>query len=109
MDIVELISLLVALLGAAILLFGLGLFVANRVNRRRLAGVSGPFLVRVGSPKGRGRDGEDLDDRFESLDEARAAAQEALLTRSDELVAHVLGQRPDGQWDVVDRVDVLQP
>ena len=101
MDIIELVSLLLALLGASILLFGVALFVSNKVN--------GPYLVRIGPAKGRGRDGDDLEERFDSLDAARSAAEQALLGWPERAVAHVLGQRTDGDWDVVDRVEVLHP
>lgn len=107
MDPIELVSLLVALLGAAIVLFGVALFVANKLNDRRAQSVVGPYLVRIGPAKSRGRDGDDLEQRFDSLDEARVAANEALLGRPERAVAHVLGQRSDGEWDVIDRVEVL--
>lgn len=95
-------------LALAILLFMSSLLVARRVLKRRTANVVGPYLVRIGSAKGRGRDGVDLATQFDSLDEARSAASAALLEHpDDDVVAHVLGRRPDDEWDVIDRVDVL--
>ncbi len=97
-------------LAAAILLFSVALFVSRRILKHRLANVAGPYLVRIGLPGGRGRDGDDLDTTFETLEEARQAATAALLTHEDDaVVAFVLGQRDDQQWDVIDRVDVLTP
>jgi hypothetical protein len=105
---VEFLSLLVAVLGAGILVFGVMLFVANRVQRRRVANVVGPYLVRIGTRHGKGRDGDDLVDQFETLVDARLAAQAALLASElDEIAGFVLGARADGHWDVIDRVDVL--
>lgn len=99
---------LLGLLALLILGFWVTLMVTRQIVKRRLENVVGPFLVRVGPPKGRGRLGTDLPERFETLDGAKEAATAALLVHpNDEDVGYILGRRDDDQWDVVDRVDVL--
>ncbi len=99
---------LLGLLAVLILGFSLTLMVTRQIVKRRLDNVVGPFLVRLGPPKGRGRQGQNLPDRFDTLEAAQEAATAALLGHpNDDDVAYILGRREDDQWDVVDRVDVL--
>ena len=101
-------SAVLAVLGFVILLFLVALTggrVLQVVRRRHHVGT---YRVRIGPGDARGFEGDDLDGDFGSLAEARTAAKTTLLELdggSD--VAFVLAERADGEWDVVDRVDVL--
>jgi hypothetical protein len=106
----DLFGLALGVLAVAILGFGAALLIARRVMKRRIASIVGPYLVRVGPAKGRGREGTDLEHEFDTLADAQEAARSALLTwPDDDVSAFVLGCRADDEWDVVDRVDVLTP
>ena len=79
--------------------------VVQAVRRRHHVGT---YRVRIGPADGRGSEGDDLEDEFTSLEEARDAASATLLEiERDADVAFVLAERDDGEWDVVDMVDVL--
>lgn len=48
-----------------------------------------------------------LDERFTSLDEARATATDAVRHDQVPAPAQLLAERDDGGWDVVDEIHVL--
>jgi len=101
-------SFALAVLAFLILLYLIALTWGRVVQAVRRRHHVGTYRVRIGPSDARGFEGDDLDDDFASLPEARAAAKATLLELDrDADVAFVLAERDDGEWDVVDRVDVL--
>lgn len=95
-------------LAVATIAFAVAMGAARTVQRARARRHVGVYRVRIGPARGRGIDGDDLDGDETSLDAARARARAHLLARDvDGAVAFVLAARDDGEWDVVDRIDVL--
>jgi len=96
------------LLAGLIAVFAVSLAVGKLVQGWRARRHCGLYRVRIGPAAGRGRDGTDLEEDLQSLDDARAVAREVLVeSRQPNHVAFVLAARDDGEWDVVDRIDVL--
>jgi hypothetical protein len=106
--VILILSAALALLAALILLYSLALMTGKVLQRVRARHHVGEYRVRIGAPDARGFDGIDLENDFVSVAEAKVGALEALLKAADSTdVAFVLARRDDGEWDVVDRVDVL--
>ena len=98
-----------ALLAFVILLYVIALTagrVLQSIRARRHVGV---YRVRIGPPDARGYEGDDLDDDFPSVSHARQAGRDELVGGGPAgHVAFILAERDDGEWDVVDRIDVLE-
>jgi len=96
------------LLAVLIGLFAVSIAAGKLLQLWRARRHYGLYRVRVGPAAGRGRDGTDVEQDLESLDDARVLAREVLV-QGDQPghVAFVLAARDDGEWDVVDRIDVL--